>query len=196
MLETIKKYAPKSYEALLKIITTKINAEQKIKDYELKIKDFDTELVSLEAESCKNPSNTKITDKLEELSAKRYGLMFRYESLKNGTSNLFTKNDIDKIVDVYKKEYSEKLTKKVNENALRYRSLRKEFDDKVSKLEKELDEKIEVMHLEDCEINATIDSLSQTMTKYYKQANLPVEEIAKIIKSNNLPFKAGTDKAI
>lgn len=195
MLEKIKKHTPKTYDSLSKIIKTKTNATQKILDYEQKIKEFDTELVNLEAESCKNPSN-KLNEKIEDLSAKRYGLMFRYEALKNGTSNLFTKEDIDKIVDIYKKEYTENLIGRINAIALQYQTNRSICDEKIKKIENEWEHEYEQLRLEEVELRNIVDSLAQTIAKYYRQTNLSDEEILRIMNTTGLPFSRNTDKAI
>lgn len=196
MLDKIKKYAPKTHDALLKIITTNENAKLKIVDYEKRIQLLDKEIADLETKSIKDPSNSNLNDKLEELSAKRYGLMSRYESVKNGTINFISKSDVEKLLEVYSKEFKDKINVKQVEISHKYKAISDEHTEKLTALQEEFAKKHNENQSEDYALRDINDVLTQTITRYLLQCKLPIKEIETEMVKNNLPFTGKTERAL
>lgn len=196
MLDQIKKYAPKTAESLSKVIAARENSVKKIMDYEQQIKDLDEQIMNLETESCKNPNNPKTNEKLELLSAKRYGLHFRYEALKNGSAAFYSKEDIDKILDVYKNEFANSLMSKVNQNNSMSSALREEYNQKVRVMEQELRAKQNTLDSEINEYKNTIETISQTLVKHYLSLGLEPEEVKAMMTESKLPYPKNINKAL
>lgn len=196
MLDKIKKYAPKSHEAVLKIVTVKQNAEKKFADYEQRIQQMDKEIAELEVKSIKDPSNTSLNDKLEDLSAKRYGLKSRYESIKNNELNLFSKAEIDKLFEVFSKEFKEKISTRQNEIAHGYQTLSEERTQKLNEFEEVYAEKRRVLQNDEYALADITEVLSQTLTKYLLMQNMSMKEIEKLMVENGLPFGSKTERSL
>lgn len=196
MLDKIKKYAPKTHELLQKIITTKENAKLKIADYEKRIQLLDKEISDLEVKSIKDPSNSNLNDKLEELSAKRYGLKSRYEAIKNNELNLFSKEEIDKLFDVYCKEHKEKISKKQNEVSIMYRELTEERMKKQKELEESFGKRFTEIQMDEYAIKDVSEVLSHTVTKHLLMNNMTLKEVEELMLQNGLPFDAKTIRSL
>lgn len=196
MLDQIKKYAPKTALSLSKVIAARENSVKKISDYEKQIKELDEQIMFLETESCKNPNNPKTNEKLELLSAKRFGLHYRYEALKSGAATFYTKNDLDEILNEFKFEYTNSMIKILNENGVKSRELRESFNQKVRDMEKEL--KVQQYELEKVSnvLNNVIAIVSQTLNKNYLSLGLESNEIEDLMKKSSLPYHKETNKAL
>lgn len=196
MLEKIKKYAPKTHDLVSKIVTIKQNAEKKFTDYEQRIEQMDKEIAELEIKSIKDPSNTSLNDKLEDLSAKRYGLKSRYESIKNNELNLFSKAEIDKLFEVYAKEYKDKVCVRHNEVVHQYQILTEDNNKKQKELQDEYIAKRSLIQSEEYALRDVTEVLGHTMTKYLLLQKMSIKEIEKLMAENNLPFDAKTERSL
>lgn len=196
MLDKIKVYAPKTYEALLKIVTTNENAKKKISDYEQRIQALDKEIAEFEVKSIKDPGNSKLNDNLEDLSAKRYGLMSRYESILNGDINFISKEDVNNLLKVFIKEYTEIICARKNENSLKYQKLHTKLLEDQKKLQDEYGKKYSEIQSEDYVLTDITDIMTQTLTKYLLKANIPSNEVNQIMNSSGLPFDGKTTRSL
>lgn len=196
MLDKIEKYAPKTHAIVLKIITTKQNAEKKIEDYKQRIQQFDNEIAVLEVKSIKDPNNLSINEKLEELSAKRFGLFSRYESIKNNELNLFSKAEIDKLFEVYAKEFKDKVSVRHNEVVHQYQILSEENNKKRQVLQDEYVAKRSLLQSEEYALQDITEVLGQTLTKYLLMNNMNIKEVEKLMLENGLPFDGKIDRSL
>lgn len=196
MLDKIKKYAPKTHEALLKIITTNENAKQKVVDYEKRIQLLDKEIAELEVKSIKDPSNSNLNEKLEELSGKRYGLKSRYESIKSGEINFLSKSDVDKLLEIYLKEHKEKINAKRNEISLEYKTLLEEHTKKQKALQDEFSKKHNEVQIEEHTLRDLTDVLTQTLTNYLLKTDMPIKEVERIMLENGVSYDGKTTRSL
>lgn len=196
MLDQIKKYAPKTADALSKAVSARENSLKKISDYETQIKSLDEQMIKLESESCKNPTNQKINDSLESLSAKRYGLQFRYDALKNGTATFYSRQDLDKIVETYKNENDSSIEKRAHHCNQMFGKLREEYNAKVKELENELKTNLNQFNVELMEIQKARLVISQTMKRYYLTLGLSEEEILTLFVDNGLQYTKDIENAL